>query len=175
MRWKNLRSVFGYGSLILISIVLQSSLLGNEAMEQKYREASIKQGDIKLNRAKEFYNDRMYDQCIQTVNTFALVYPFHPQKKEAWALLSSAYKKLGNYRKSADTDLSIYMEYPTDQDGNLAYLRAGRSYVKVGEMEMAKRIFTELRENSYFPEIAQEADLELRQWSVLSGNFRQIE
>lgn len=160
---------------LVLFAIHSGEIHSNPVLAEKYRQASQKQGDLVLRKAQEFYNDRMYEQCIHELNSFSLVYPWHPKKMSAWSLMSLSYQKLGNYRSSADMDLAVYMEHPTSKEGNLAYLRAGRSFVKIGDFEMAKRVFTELRDSSFFPEIAQEADLELRQWSVLSGNFRQIE
>lgn len=176
-------SIFSIGGIILglvhflcISFwIFPNHLTANPAMEKVYRAESDKQGDLVLRKAREFYQDRLYEQCLDALDTFSLVYPLHPKKVQAWELMGSAYRKLGRYQSSAEVDLAIYREYPTSEEGNRAYLRAGRAFVKIGDMEFAKRVFTELRESAFFPDISEEADWELRQWSVLSGNFRQNE
>jgi len=160
----------------LASVLIFSNFLFAETgVEAVYKEESIRQGRIQLNRAREFYNDRYYEQCIQILNAFGIVYPSHPDTYEAWNLLSEAYLKLGKYEMSVEVDLNAYLYHPVREEASRAYLRAGRSYAKMGNYEMAKRIFHELRDYKYFPGIAKEADLELRQWSVLSGNTRQIQ
>jgi tetratricopeptide (TPR) repeat protein len=155
-----------------MGLLLNQSLVAEEFPDlgSTYRNASIKQGSLILRKADQYFKDRYYDQCIQELNSFGLVHPNHPDKLVAWSLMSRAYQKKRDFRKSAEIELSIFLENPTSREGYLAYLSAARSYIKVGETEFAKRIFTEIQESSYFPDIAQEASLELRQWMVISGD-----
>lgn len=161
--------------LLISTLLLSQSLVGEEFPDigATYRKASIKQGSLILRKADQYFKDRYYDQCIQELNSFGLVHPNHPDKLQAWSLMSKAYQKKQNYRRSAEIDIQIFLENTTSREGYLAYLSAARSYIKLGETEFAKRILSEIKESSYFPDIAEEANLELRQWLVLTGDKRQ--
>jgi TolA-binding protein len=168
--------------LFLLAFLLFGIFLGQNLSAEnfpdlgsKYRKASMDQGSLVLRKAEQFFQDRFYDQCIQELNSFGIVYPSHPQKIQAWALMSQAFQKKREFRKAAEVDLAIFLENPTTEEGYLAYLSAGRSYLKVGETEFAKRIFSEIQDSSYFPEISQQANLELRQWKVLGSSAGQNE
>ena len=63
--------------------------------------------------------------------------------------------------------MAIYLEYPTQKDGFESFLEAGRAHLKQGNWDMANRIFLEIVNQSYFPEIAREAEIELKQLKIL--------
>lgn len=161
------------GILLVVFLFLGMGMASLQAAEgfpdlgKKYRAASDEQGNLLIRKSEQYFEDRLYDLCILELSSFATIYPLHPRKWEAWALLSRAYRQKRDYRNAADVDLSIYLENPTSEYGNRAYLSAGRSFLKLGEVAMAKRIFTDLKKSSYFPEISREAEIELRQWGSL--------
>ncbi|NCN10794.1 MAG: hypothetical protein GW938_13220 [Leptospira sp.] len=132
-----------------------------------YHEKSNEQGDFVLRKADNYYQDRNYSMCIEELKTFALIYPYHPNLKTSWKLLSLAYQKQREYELAIQAEMAIYLEYPTEKEGFDSFLEAGRSHLKQGNWDMAERIFQEIKSQSYFPEIAREAEIELKQMKIL--------
>lgn len=160
---------------VVFLLFFHTLLLANPNLEKTFMEESIRQGTILWNKSQEYCFDRLWQNCIESIRTFLYIYPFHPAQLQARDLLSQTFQKLGMIRESIEIDKNTYLENPTREEAQRALLRAGRNYVRIGDYDMAKKIFHDLREASFYSEIAREADLELRQWSVLSGNTRQIQ
>jgi outer membrane protein assembly factor BamD (BamD/ComL family) len=159
-----------YFWILLLALSSQISVYAADGfpdIPKIYQSKIDEQGNLLIRKAENFFQDRLYENCIEELKTFALIYPFHPRLKDSWKLLSRAHQKQRDFDQAIHSEMAIYLEFPTHQEGYEAFLEAGRTHLKLGNWDMAERIFTEIMNQSYFPEIAREAELELKQIRVL--------
>jgi pentatricopeptide repeat protein len=153
--------------LVLLFPICNFAAEGFPDLGKIYQEKSNEQGDFVLRKAENFFQDRNYTKCVEELKTFALIYPFHPRLKDSWKVLSRAYQKQREFELAIQAEMAIYLEFPTHKEGFDSFLEAGRSHLKQGDWDMAERIFDEIKKQSYFPEIAREAEIELKQMKIL--------
>lgn len=132
------------------------------------------QGDLYISKSSEFYKDGQYKACIEKLNEFLFLFPGHPSILKALKLLSASYKKNDQLEESIQTDLLIYRENPTTEDGLVSYLEAGKKMLLVGKTKDGKKILEHVKNQLYSSKIAKDAEIELKQNSILEEDGFQI-
>ncbi|WCL49670.1 tetratricopeptide repeat protein [Leptospira sp. GIMC2001] len=160
---------------IVGTLLYSNSIIAEEFPDlyKSYSEGSNFQGDLVLRKAQNYYQDKFYEQCIQELKTFSLVYPNHPKKAAALRLLGEVHEKKRDYNLAIDAQMAIYLDNPSSKEGFIAFLSAGRSYLKMGEVAHARKVFQEILDDSFFPDINKEAEMELKQIKILSQEIGQ--
>jgi TolA-binding protein len=93
---------------------------------------------------------------------------------EAWQLLSQVYQKKRDFGRAAEAELAIYREFPDREEGYESLLSAARCYVKMGDYSRAKNLLVEITENSFFPRVNKQANIELAQIQFLTEKPEEI-
>ena len=75
---------------------------------------------------------------------------------------------------SIRTDLLIYRENPTTEDGLTFYLDAGKKMLVVGRLKEGKKILENVKNQLYSSKIAKDAEIELKQNTILEEDGFQI-
>ena len=132
------------------------------------------QGEMYFTKANELFKDGNYKACIDKINDFLFLFPGHPATLKSLKLLSNSYKKRDQLDESIKTDLLIYREYPTTEDGLTSYLEAGKKMLMVGRLKDGKKILENVKNQLYSSKIAKDAEIELRQNLILEEEGFQI-
>jgi hypothetical protein len=139
-----------------------------------FKQQRLSQGELHLSKAAEFYKDGQFKNCIDKINDFLFLFPGHPSTLRALKLLSLAYKKNDQIEESIRTDILIYRENPTTEDGLVSYLDAGKKLLIVGKLKEGKKILEIVKNQLYSSKIAKDAEIELKQNAILEEDGFQI-
>ncbi|MCB1179574.1 MAG: hypothetical protein KDK36_18490 [Leptospiraceae bacterium] len=132
-----------------------------------FKDQRISQGEIVYSQAVDYFKERMYKSCIEKSLDFLVLYPKHNLQLPVLKLLSEAYYKDEQLDRSIRTDIKIYKEYPTTEDGLESYLEAARKLLKTGRRKDAKSVLEEIKGQMYSYKVAKEAEIELNQLKIL--------
>lgn len=141
---------------------------------ETFKQQRLSQGELQYSKAVELFKDGHYRACIDKINEFLFLFPGHPATLKSLKLLSLSYQKNDQFEDSIQTDLFIYRENPTTEDGIVSYLDAGKKLLFVGKVEMGKKILEEIKNQLYSSKIAKDAEIELKQNEILEENGFQI-
>lgn len=130
------------------------------------------QGVYSFQKSQELFKDGRFESCIEELKIFTQLYPYHPETIRALQLLSKAYIKTDNVEKSIQVDYRIYKENPTTEEGLVAYLEAGKKNISIGNKVEGKEILEKVKKQMFSSKVAKDADIELRQLSILDGELK---
>ncbi len=147
---------------------------GSDNYTETFRLQRQNQGEMYFSKASEFFKDGNFKACIDKINEFLFLFPGHPATLKSLKLLSNAYKKKDLLDDSIRTDLLIYREYPTTEDGLTSYLEAGKKMLMAGRVKDGKKILENVKNQLYSSKIAKDAEIELRQNMILEEEGFQI-
>ena len=158
---------------IMRKLILCLLFLSTEyyAMDEGYLSTNVNEknnhGEMNLKQAMEYLEDRKYFSCIEKLNEFQILYPNHPSMMKSLQILSTAYKKLQKWDKVVEIELKLYKDYPETEEGLIAYLNAGKAYIRIGKEIQAKKIFEYIISKENTSKISKEAELELQLINLL--------
>lgn len=166
--------LFRASIILFFAVTILYAQTTNDNYVEAFREQRLKQGDIFLSKATDFYKDGNYKACIDKLNEFLFLFPGHPSTLKSLKLLSLSYKKRDQIEESIRTDLLIYKENPTTEDGLTSYLDAGKKLIMIGKSKDGKNILENIKNQLYSSKIAKDAEIELKQNKILEENGFQI-
>ncbi|HMV41635.1 MAG TPA: hypothetical protein PLP33_09735 [Leptospiraceae bacterium] len=164
-------------SILLVSYLFNFGLFSQAASDnyvEVFKGQRVQQGELFYNKALDFYKDSNYKACIDKLNEFLFLFPGHPATLKSLKLLSLTYKKRDLIDESIRTDLLIYKENPTTEDGLTSYLDAGKKLLMIGRAKEGKNILENIKNQLYSSKIAKDAEIELKQNKILEENGFQI-
>lgn len=132
-----------------------------------FKEERRKLGEVYYEKATEFYKDGFYTACIDKINEFLYLFPKHPAVLRSLKLLSLSYYRNDQMEESIKTDLYIYREFPTIEDGLSSYFDAGKKMLAMGKLKEGKRILEVVKSQPFSTKVAKDAEIELKQYSIL--------
>lgn len=138
-----------------------------ESPREVFKSQRVEQGNLIFEQAKKYFDEKMFKSCIEKALDFQILFPSHPLKLSNLKLLSQAYLRDEQWEKSIQTDLKIYREFPTIEDGISSYLEAARKLIRIGNTEEGKQILEKIRTQMYSQKLAKEAEIELNQLKIL--------
>ncbi len=159
---------------LFLFICLQASFAQTPVDVDTFKQQRQIQGNLFLSKSTEFYRDGNYKACIEKLNEFLFLFPGHPATLKALKLLSASLKKNDQIEESIKTDLLVYRENPTTEDGLISYLEAGKKMLIVGKTKEGKKILEHVKNQLYSSKIAKDAEIELKQNSILEEDGFQI-
>jgi TolA-binding protein len=154
--------------LFLLLFSVSNLIFAQEAnYKAVFSEQRLAQGEKHIEIALESFKDKRYQDSISRLNDFLFLFPGHPSSLKALKLLSQSYKKNDELESSIQTDLKIYRENPTIEDGISSYLDAGRKLLLSGRHKEGKKILEHVKTQMYSTKLAKEAEIELNQYRIL--------
>lgn len=160
--------------LLLVFCQLSFAQTVSDNYKETFRQQRLNQGELHFSKASEFYKNGSYKACIDKLNEFLFLFPGHPATLKSLQLLSKAYHKNDQIEASIQTDLLVYQENPTTEDGLVSYLEAGKKLLVVGKIREGKKILETVKNQLYSSKIAKDAEIELKQNSILEEDGFQI-
>lgn len=155
---------------IIVLITILSGLLASEdksSMKEVFKENRISQGNLYFEQASKYFSEKNYKACIEKNRDFLLLYPNHQSRMKVMKLLSEAYWEDDQSLKSIETDIEIYRNYPTIEEGLNSYLNAARKYIKMGRVKKGKKILETIQNQMYSKKLAKDAEIEIEQIKIL--------
>lgn len=166
---------FGFVVLCLIGISKSNlAQVSRDSQTETFRQQRQSQGEMHFSKASELFKDGNYKACIDKINEFLFLFPGHPATLKSLKLLSISYKKKDMLDDSIRTDLLIYRENPTTEDGLTSYLDAGKKMLMAGRLKEGKKILENVKNQLYSSKIAKDAEIELMQNLILEEDGFQI-
>ncbi|MCX7999652.1 MAG: hypothetical protein N3A69_11995 [Leptospiraceae bacterium] len=138
-----------------------------ESPREVFKSQRIEQGNLIFEQAKKYFDEKMFKSCIEKALDFQILFPKHPLKLSNLKLLSQAYLMDEQWEKSIQTDLKIYREFSTIEDGINSYLEAARKLIRIGNTEEGKQILEKIKTQMYSQKLAKDAEIELNQLKIL--------
>ena len=162
--------------IILLMAFTQGFLAetGADSYKETFKQQRSTQGELNFSKASEHYKSGQYKACIDKLNEFLFLFPNHPATLKSLQLLSQAYQKNDQIDASIQTDLLVYRENPTTEDGLVSYLEAGKKMLLIGKSKEGKRILDTVKNQLYSSKIAKDAEIELKQNAILEEDGFQI-
>ncbi|MCX7998399.1 MAG: hypothetical protein N3A69_05530 [Leptospiraceae bacterium] len=159
-----------YAALYFLSFLSVSQFAKEnlpEGPKEVFKSQRIEQGNLVFEQAKKYFDEKLFKSCIEKALDFQILFPKHPLKLQNLKLLSQAYLMDEQWEKSIQTDLKIYQEFPTIEEGILSYMEAARKLIRLGKIEEGKQILEKIRIQMYSQKVAKDAEIELNQLKIL--------
>lgn len=153
--------------ILLMSFSLNVAAAEKESPTEVFKAQRISQGEIFFDQATQYYQDKMYETCIEKLLDFQILFPGHPWTVKAQKLLSQAYEKNEQWDKSVQVDLKIHKENSSLEEGLSSYLDAAKKMAKMGKTARAAEILEYLKTQMYSNKLAKDAEIELDQMRIL--------
>lgn len=112
----------------------QSSVRNHIALLYEYLKTNGKDARTTYYLGTEFFNRRMYRECIAIMQEYVKVGGWDEERYRAWIRMAEAYHQLGDKESSRNAYLSAQKELPAYPD---AYLGLGESYYSEEDWEKA--------------------------------------
>jgi TolA-binding protein len=162
--------------ICLFILICSHSILAqtSDNYTETFKQQRQNQGEIHFSKAYDFFKGGQYKACIDKINEFLFLFPGHPATLRSLKLLSLSFKKNDQLEDSIETDLIIYRENPTTEEGLISYLEAGKKLLVVGKLEEGKKILENVKNQLYSSKVAKDAEIELKQNTILEENGFQI-
>lgn len=154
--------------VLVFSLIFSISLFAEERTPFEVQGTSpIGQGEIYLKLAKSHADELNYKRSIELLEDFLILFPEHPEKKNALLQLADCFEKEMNWEKAIKTNLQIYRNSPFTEEGLLAYFHGAELMARIGEYKRSGEILSFLKKQSYSAKVKDLADIELDQRKIL--------
>lgn len=96
--------------------------------------------DLKYESARYFYENRLYEKCLNEMKEYLEIYSNGIHRKEAYLTIADIYFKRYDYYRAAKSYMALYEEFSNSDEGLQGYFNAAVCYEKMGNEKKAKEI-----------------------------------
>ncbi len=141
-----------------------SQVSAGEHQKNLFRAVMVKQGNAAYHYAREMAGGKNISRAIEVYREYLILYPRHQSRFDAMVELAGLLASENKKRDAAELYEEAYREDFRSLRGAEAYLKAGKIYLQLGEIERGKSILLDLSKIFPYSKISRQATLELKSY-----------
>lgn len=96
--------------------------------------------DLKYETARYFYENRLFEKCLNEMHEYLEIYSNGVHRKEAYMTIADIHFKRFDYPRAAKSYMALYEEFSNSDEGLQAFFNASICYEKMGNEKKAREI-----------------------------------